>query len=137
MSKESYKEQLEFEITDEKGIAACRVMVGDCKVFVRFGSEVRHAFDIPPHAIWHKLVFEIDCKNNTYKVFLNGNEYLYSGARRFLNKVNTVERLIIRTKPRRYLPNIEIYPETPDLENADDCLLERIYYITNVKTEDI
>jgi len=40
----------------------------------------------------------------------------------------------MRTKPRRYLPNFEIYPETPDMENVDEPVEERVYYIRNVRT---
>lgn len=135
MSACRYEENLEFEITDEKGIPACRVILSDARISVRYGSNVLEAFRVPPHALWHTLCFEIDCANNEYTVFLNGNAFVTDGTKRLVNKVNTVERLIIRTKPRRYLPNNEIYPETPDIEGADEYIKERVYYIRNVKTE--
>lgn len=135
MSACQYKENLEFEITDEKGIPACRVILGDAQVFVRYGSNLKKAFVVGEHALWHTVRLEIDCVNNEYTVFLNDEEFVTGGAKRLVNKVNTVERLIIRTKPRRYLPNYEIYPETPDINDADECVRERVYYIKNVKTE--
>lgn len=137
MSVNQYEAQLEIEITDKTGIPACRVMIGGGQVLVRYGSESECAFEIPPHAQWHTLRFEIDCPNNVYSVSLNGEVYDFGGAKRFINKINAVERLIIRTKPWRYLPNYEIYPTTPDIGDVDDAADERIYYIANVKTEDL
>lgn len=137
MSACRYEENLEIEITDGRGIPACRLMIGGGYVLVRYGSNIKKAFSIPPHALWHKIRLEIDCPNNEYTVFLNGKEFVFGGAKRFVNKVNTVERLIIRTKPHRYLPNYEIYPSIPDMSGVEESVPERIYYITDVKTMQI
>ena len=134
MSAAQYPQNLEFEVTNSRGTVAARVFAGDGWLRVRYGSNACDAFLLPPHARWHTLALQIDCANNEYKVFLNGNEFEHDGAPRLVNKVNDVERLVIRTKPRRYLPNYEIYPESPDMQGVDSPTTERAYYITNVST---
>lgn len=134
MSAEQYEKNLEIEIANGTGIPACRLLLGDGKILVRFGSNNEEAFWLPTEAMWHKIEISVNCGENTYEIKVNGQAFEYEGESRFLNKVNDVERLIIRTKERRYLPNIEIYPETPDLENADRPAEERVYFIKNVKT---
>ncbi len=130
-----YDENLEIELQDLHGTPACRVIIGGGKVKVLYGSNIEEAFWLPSAVMWHTLQFNVSCPDNTYRIELNGNEFDDGAPYRFFSKVNSVERLIIRTKPRRYLPNNEIYPETPDLPGVDEPLSERIYYIRNVKTE--
>jgi len=136
MSAEHYGENLEIEVTDGHGVPACRVTFGDGRIKVRYGSEMEDAFLIPPTVQWHKLEFKIDCINNRYYVLFNENLFEFRGSHRFVNKVNDVERLIIRTKPRRYLPNYEIYPDTPDMAGVDDPVTERVYFVRNVCTDE-
>jgi hypothetical protein len=135
MSADQYEENIEIEVTDGHDIPACRVTFGNGRLKVRYGSEMEDAFLIPPAALWHKIEFKIDCVNNRYFVLFNENEFQYGGSYRFVNKVNEVERLVIRTKPRRYLPNYEIYPDTPDMADVDAPVTERVYFVRNVCTE--
>ena len=76
-----------------------------------------------------------DCRTNTYTLFLDGQETQRGGKKCFMQGVNRLERLIFRTKPARRLPDLEVMTDTPDLEGTDLPTKERIYFITNVKTE--
>ncbi|MCL2513817.1 MAG: hypothetical protein FWF08_07940, partial [Oscillospiraceae bacterium] len=133
MAAGQYEENLEIEVTDGTGVPACRVYYGGGWLKIRYASNIETAFLLPAEPRWHELEIEIDCVKNTYAVSLNGMEFDYGGTYRFINKVNDVERLIIRTKPRRYFPNFdENYPDTPDMAGADEPKSERVYYIRNV-----
>ncbi len=134
MSAKQYELPLEIEITNGQGVSACRVLYGGGLVKVRYGANYEDAFTVAACAAWHKLELQIDCPNNSYLVLLNGEKFECSPCR-FLNKVNDVERLVLRTKPKRYLPNMEIYPESPDMEGVDEPTDERVYFVRNVRTE--
>ncbi|HHX72971.1 MAG TPA: hypothetical protein GX701_08630 [Clostridiales bacterium] len=132
-----YKEALEVELADETGIVACRISIKEGKVYVRYGSNTHTAFQLPSAIGWHTMTIRIDCYENQFHLFLDGEQHDVKGFARMVQKVNRVERLIFRTKPARYLPNNEIYPHTPDLPNSDEPVGERVYYITDVKTKAI
>lgn len=129
-----YEKDLEIELANSTDIPVCRVMIGDEWLKVRYGSKVKKAFRLEPDNLWHKLEFILDCYNNEYVVVWDGQE-LRHGAYNLINKTHDVERLIIRTKPRRYLPNNEIYPRTPDLPGVDEPEAERVYFVKNVRTQ--
>jgi len=128
-----FKDDLEIELADKTGTPACRVLLGGGRLKVRYGSNAHKAFPCAA-GVWHRLEIRLDCPNNEYTVTWDGKEFR-SGFCRPVCKTNDVERLIIRTKARRYLPNAEIYPETPDLEGAGEPVDERVYYFTDVNTE--
>jgi len=136
MSAEQYEENLELEVTDGKGVPACRVFLGGGWLKVRYGSNTEDAFIVPAPAAWHRLELRIDCENNLYRVLWDDSDFECGGYYRFVNKVNDVERLVIRTKPRRHMPNYEVYPETPDMGGVDDPVAQRVYFIRDVRTED-
>lgn len=130
----AYAEDLEIELTDARGTPAARVLYGNGRLGVRYGSNIEPAAVIADPLTRHRLAITVDCANNTYAVAFDGRETLKSGGRRLVHKVHEVERLIVRTKPRRYLPNYEIYPETPDLPHTDTPVDERAYFIYAVHT---
>jgi hypothetical protein len=134
MAAGGYDQDLEIELTDGTGVVACRVLIGGGKVRVRHASNVVPAFPLSPEVRWHTLQIRVDCAANVYEVSLDGEAQAARGLPRIVHKVNDVERLVIRTKPFRYLPNTEIYPLTPDMQGVDEPVDERVYYITNVKT---
>jgi hypothetical protein len=134
MCARAYDENLEIELADARGIVACRVLIGGNKIQVRYASNNITAFSLSPEVMWHNLLISADCTLNVYKVALDGETHDTYRSTRLVHKVNSLERLVIRTKPIRYLPNNEIYPSLPDMENADNPIEERVYYITNVKT---
>lgn len=134
MTAGSYEQNLEIELADGTGVVACRVMLGGGKVQVRYASNNVDAFPLPSEIAWHSLQLRVDCARNVYEVSFDGTPFTAYSMPRLVHKVNSVERLVIRTKPFRYLPNTEIYPETPDMQGVDDPVDERVYYITNVKT---
>lgn len=134
MCAKAYDENLEIELTDARGIIGCRVLIGGNRVQVRYASNNITAFSLSPEVRWHNLLISADCTQNIYKVALDGKTHDTYRTTRLVHKVNSLERLVIRTKPYRYLPNIEIYPLLPDIENVDNPVEERVYYITNVKT---
>lgn len=138
MSAASYEENLEVELTDHTGIVGCRVLIGNNKVVVRYASDLVFGFELPTNVGWHNLQITADCARNRYIVVCD-NQHNASIEKncRMVHKVNTLERLVIRTKPLRYLPNNEILPLSPDMNNVDEPVKERIYYITNVKTEEV
>lgn len=134
MAGGSYEKDLEIELANSRDIPACRILLGGGWLKVRYGSNVENAFEVTADAIWHKLEIVLDCPNNEYYVLWDGNEFR-DGPCRPVNKTNDVERLILRTKPRRYLPNNEIYPRTPDLPGVDEPETQRVYFIRNVRTQ--
>ncbi|MCL2507972.1 MAG: hypothetical protein FWF05_02215, partial [Oscillospiraceae bacterium] len=112
----------------------CRAFFGYGFLKVKFGANTETAFFIPASAMWHQLEFRVDCENNRYEFLFNGNEFEYNGLYRFVNKVNDVQRLVIRTKPARHFPNYDDYPDTPDIPEADEPVTERVYFIRDVRT---
>jgi len=136
MAAGQYEDNLEIEITDGKGIPACWATLGHGWLRVKYGANAEDAFMVPAPPHWNTLEFKINCANNTYEVFWNGNDFSY-GLSRLVHKVNDVERLVIRTKPRRHTPNYDIYPETPDIPNVDDPVAERVYFVKDVRTGDL
>ena len=135
MSAEQYEENLEIEITDGHGTPACWVTLGNGWLRVKYGANTEDAFIVPAAPMWHTLELRVDCADNTYTVLFNGNEFTF-GLSRLVHKVNTVERLVLRTKLRRHTPHYDIYPETPDMPGVDDPAVERVYYVKDVRTED-
>ncbi|NLP48561.1 MAG: hypothetical protein GX345_06410 [Clostridiales bacterium] len=134
MAADIYKEDLEIELVDCQGTPACRVFFSGENLKARFGSESYLLFDKLFAKTWYKLKIEVDCSANIYSVYLDGRlAKLHS--RRLVHKTHSVQRLLIRTKERRYLPNYEIYPETPDLPNADTPKPLREFFIKSLKTE--
>lgn len=131
-----YEEDLEIELTDGRGIPSCLVLIGGGTVKVRFGSNVEDAFEIDDYNAWHKAEIRVDCKNNVYTLIWNGKEF-NCGLSRPVHKTNDVQRLVLRTKKRRYEPNTDIYPVTPDLPGADEPAAERVYRIRKVRTKDL
>lgn len=129
-----YEKDFEIELANSTGIPACRVLVGGGWLKVRYGSNVEKAFRIAAGALWHSLEIVLDCPNNEYYVLWDGKEFR-DGACRPVNKTNDVERLILRTKPQRYLPNYEIYPQTPDLPGVDEPEAERVFFVRNVRSQ--
>jgi len=133
MAAGQYGENLEIEITDGRGIPACQAFCGNGLVRVKFGANTEDAFTLSAPPAWHRIEFNIDCANNTYAILFDGKEFTY-GLSRLVHKVNDVERLVIRTKPRRHRPNYDDYPETPDLPGTDEPVAERMYFIRDVRT---
>jgi len=136
MAAGQYGENLEIEVTDGHGTPACWAALGNGLLRVKFGANTEGACGVPAPPAWRRLEFKIDCENNTYAVLFDGEEYIY-GLSRLVHKVNEVERLVIRTKPRRHTPHYDIYPETPDLPNVDTPVPERVYFIRDVRTGDL
>lgn len=132
----NYEKDLEIELANSTGIPVCRVTLGNGWLRVRYGSNTENCFKVTDNAR-HALEIRADCANNVYSVLWDGVKSKQYGFGRLVNKANDVERLILRTKPRRYLPNYEIYPETPDLPDVDEPVAERVYYITNVRTQNL
>ncbi|HRT82904.1 MAG TPA: hypothetical protein P5127_07060, partial [Oscillospiraceae bacterium] len=99
----------------------------------RFGSEVYDLFDGIKAGVWYKLKIELDCTANVYSVLLDGR-LPSRNQRRPVHKTHDVERLIVRTKAGRYLPNFEIYPDTPDLPGTDYPVAQRDYFIKSLTT---
>ncbi|MGN1450463.1 MAG: hypothetical protein ACI4XQ_00030 [Eubacteriales bacterium] len=137
MCAENYKDLIFVELADPTGIIACRITVGNRQVCVRYASDTEKAFEYPLSVGWHRFEFRADCTENTYDILMDGELFDFRGAKRFLQAVNSLERLIFRTKPARYLPNLELLPNGPDMENVDEPTDERIYFVTNVKTEEL
>ncbi|MBE6937106.1 MAG: hypothetical protein E7460_00960 [Ruminococcaceae bacterium] len=135
MSAETYTEPLYIELADGEGNTACRVTLADRAVSARFSAYTHKVFDFPIAVGWHRLEIVADCRTNTYTLFLDGQETQRGGKKCFMQGVNRLERLIFRTKPARRLPDLEVMTDTPDLEGTDLPTKERIYFITNVKTE--
>jgi len=134
MAAGQYEEALEIEIADGKGTPACWAALGNGLLRVKYGANTENAFEIPAPPAWHTLEFKIDCAGNTYAVAFDGAEFTY-GLSRLVHKVNEVERLVIRTKPRRHSPNYDDYPEGPDIPGTDTPVNERIYFVKGVTTE--
>ena len=136
--KDELKEKqhkLEIELADKSGITACRILVGGENIYVRYAARDLLAFNIGREVGWHKLTIRADCARALYLIELDDNMYQPEDYPVFLNKVNDLERLVIRTKPPRYLPNSEIYPNMPDIGNVCLPVAERVYFITNVKSK--
>ncbi len=131
-----YEKDLEIELANSTGIPVCRVTLGGGRLKVRYGSNTENCFKVTDNG-WHTLEIRADCANNEYTVLWDGVKSKHEAGGRLVNKANDVERLILRTKPRRYLPNYEIYPETPDMENVDAPEAERVYYIRSVVTKEL
>jgi len=136
MAAGQYEDNLEIEIADGRGTPACWATLGHGWLRVKYGANAEDAFMVPAPPRWHTLEFRVDCANNTYEVFFNDNDFSY-GLSRLVHKVNDVERLVIRTKPRRHTPHYDIYPETPDIPDVDDPVAERVYFIKNVRTTEL
>ena len=135
---ENYQDDLYVELLDPSGMIACRLSVGGRTLKIRYASEMIPAFEYPLLVGWHRIELRADCTQNTYELFMDGKLFRYDGAKRFLQAVNSVDRLVFRTKPARFLPNLEMLPDdSPDLPNADTPTLERIYFVTNVETNEI
>lgn len=128
-----YEEDLEIELADSAGNPACRVCLGGGKLKARFGSELYDLFEGIKAGRWYKIRIELDCGANVYSVYLDGR-LPSRNQRRPIHKSHDVERLIVRTKPRRYLPNFEIYPDSPDLPAVDDPLSQRDYFVKSLIT---
>jgi len=103
---------------------------------VKYGANTEDAFMVPAQPMWHTLEFKIDCADNTYEILFNDNDFSY-GLSRLVHKVNDVERLVIRTKPRRHTPHYDVYPETPDMPGVDEPVAERVYFVRNVRTGEV
>ncbi len=134
---EAYSEDLFIELCDSAGNVATRVTVGNKAVSVRYGSDSEAAFEYPISIAWHELTIEADCTTNSYEVIFDNQVFEYMGAKRFLQRVNSIERAVIRTKPFRYLPNIELLSEQPDLQDVDNPVGERLYYIRKFTTKEV
>ena len=135
MAAGQYAQSLEFEAADGKGTPACRVFYGDGLLRVQYGANTEEAFAIPASPAWHTLELRIDCVNNRYQVLFDGQPFT-CGLSRLVHKVNGVERLILRTKPRRHRPNYDDYPDTPDMEGVEEPVTERVYFVRNVRTRE-
>lgn len=131
-----YEKDLEIELANSTNIPVCRVSLGGGWLKVRYGSNTENCFKVTGDD-WHTLEIRVDCKSNIYTVLWDGVLSKYEASGRLVNKANDAKRLILRTKPRRYMPNFEIYPETPDMEDVDEPEAERVYFVRNVRTQAI
>ncbi|MCL2059714.1 MAG: exo-alpha-sialidase [Oscillospiraceae bacterium] len=128
LSEENKQRQhkLEIELADKTGVVACRVLIGGEQAYVCYAARSYPAFNFGREVGWHRLTIRAECARNIYTVLLDGQMYQPADYPRFLNKVNDLERLVIRTKPLRYLPNSETYPNMPDMQNASLPVPERV-----------
>lgn len=136
MAAGQYEQSLEIEITDGRGSPACWAALGGGLLRVKYGANTEDAFPLPAPPAWHTLEFKIDCANNTYAVLFDGGKFTY-GLSRLVHKVNEVERLVLRTKPRRHTPHYDIYPDTPDMPGTDEPVDERVYFVRGVRTANL
>ncbi|HOU09793.1 MAG TPA: hypothetical protein PLD68_03690 [Clostridiales bacterium] len=132
-----YEKDLEIELADKTGVPVCRVSLGGGWLKARYGSNTEKCCKVEPEPVWHTLEIRADCANNVYTVLWDSKVAKRYGFGRPVHKANDVERLILRTKPRRCLPNFEIYPDTPDMKNADEPETQRIYLIRSVSTKSL
>lgn len=137
MCAESYEEPLYIELHDPSGIIVCRITVGNRAVEVRYECEMTKAFAYPHLVGWHHFEIRANCEENMFDLYMDGKHFEFDGAKRFMQAVNKLERLVFRTKAPRTLPNLEVRPFDPDMVGVDDPLRERIYFVTNVETHPI
>lgn len=128
-----YSEPFYIELTDDAGITACRVLFDADTLYGMNGGERHALLKLPLEVRWHTLRILADMDRYSYRVFLDGKE-----APRPLiamQTVNTLNRLVLRTKPPRQAPGMERLPEEPDLFGVDlPRDITRIYYVKRVET---
>ncbi len=129
----NYEKDLEIELADEKGTPALRLLIGKGSLWIHKGYGKETIFKLSPQIRWYSLKILADCMENAFSVSLDNSESA-SAIYKMKQKVYSLERLVLRTKAFRYLPNIETHPNTPDMQDVEEPIEERVYYIRNVKS---
>ena len=127
-----YDSALEIELADSNGIVCERFYIEKGRVFGRNTSIKQYIHDFDENK--HTLSFEQDCVLCETEVFIDGEK---AGKIRNIQKVNSVSRLIFRTKPHRSAPGTDVRPIIPDIENCDLPTEERKYTVFSVFTAKI
>lgn len=130
-----YEEKFYIELTDEKGNVACRVALGDGReLSAQTTSVMLPVAQVGRDLEWLQIGIEADCEKCRYAVTLNG-EPVKIPVLVLRQKVNSLSRLILRTKPARRAPGVDERPLTPDMAKADEpAVTEGAYFIRYVKT---
>ncbi len=130
MQCEKYDTALEIELCDKNGTVCERLYIDNGALSGRNTSvrQFLHEFDEKKHVI----SVGQDCFECEATVFLDGQ---FTGMLRNMQKINSVSRLLLRTKPRRCAPGADVRPVCPDLENSDLPTKERKYTVFSVKTQ--
>lgn len=134
MCKAEYAEPLHIELTDETGLVALRFQVGDGCLTARHASQTIKLAELSGHVEWLTLDIEANMSLNTCNISLNG-QLLNHVPLIPIQKVNALSRMVLRTKPHRKAPGMDIEPEMPDLPGVDKPnQIERVYYIRRFNT---
>ena len=132
-AKQNDSGQLFVEITDQRGMAPTWLLFdADGRIKARDGGHL-----VPVHEytadVWYDLDIELDVVQQTYSLSINGETVKSNG--RCAAPVRSVERLVLRTGPRRREPTLET--ETihgGDVPAPDDPVAQAVYYINYVET---
>lgn len=135
MLNQWYNEKFYLELTDEKGNIACRLAIGDGNMlYAQTTSVLLPIAVLNKNLEWLDVTIEADCESCRYRIMVNGRETDVKQMA-FRQKVNSLSRFILRTKPCRKAPGVDKRPDTPDMPDVDEpCQTERVYMIRNVKT---
>ncbi len=126
---EKYDKALEIELTDRSGNICSRLYIENGHITGRHTSVRSFIGDFNEQI--HTITIVQDCCECCYSVSIDGNKEI---VLRNMQKINKLSRLIIRTKPRRNAPGMEIRPVSPDLKGSDEPVDLREYRIFSVNT---
>ena len=128
----NYDQALEIELADSNGLVCLRIYIEEGKLFGRYTSVKTYISEFNDNP--HRITLEQDCYTCDYKVYVDGSEL---ATLRNIQKVNSVSRLLIRTKPLRNAPGMEKRPIDHDLPDTDSPVDLREYSILFVSTAKI
>lgn len=136
MPSKFYEEDFFIELADDRGQVACRLTWGKVNALMGQTTSVMVPLQgMKTHLEWTAITIEADCERYRYAVYVNG-QATENSVITMRQKVNSISRLILRTKMARKAPGVDVRPDAPDMKNADEpARTNRAYFIRHVKTE--
>jgi hypothetical protein len=134
------KGELHIELSDRRGTAAvCLVIAADGWLKARDGGHWRRVQPIGARR-WYDLEISADCAHSQYTLSLDGQPpfrggYALAGGAYFAAPVLTLERLTVRTGPRRRWPDTDSDRwAQQDMPGADVPVDPAVYYLNRLST---
>jgi hypothetical protein len=124
--------RLEIDVTDARGLRPARLALTAEGVLTAENGRKRENLGTYAAKTWLDLELDVDTRSRRYTVRLGGKTVLENAA--FAERVETVERLSLRTGPYREYPYLTTKNETDDdVANPDDPEPLAVYYVDDVK----